>query len=167
MSSDQNCAPPGPGAQHKKLDPFVGTFRAEVKLWMGPGDPMVMTGTMTNTWILGGRYLQQDYKGDPHDGPFPAFEGRGYWGYNDAANRYEGFWIDNASNIMMTERGTLGSDDRTWTMSGEYTSPMDGSTVQKRSVIRLKDKDHHSMESFAVGPDAKESKSMEITYVRA
>ena len=49
---------------------------------MGPGDPMVTTGVMENTLALGGRFLRQDYTGDPSDGPFSNFEGRGYWGYN-------------------------------------------------------------------------------------
>ena len=61
-----------PGAEHGKFEPFVGTFRAQVKLWMGPGDPMVSTGTMHNTMILGGRFLGHDYKGDPGEGPSPA-----------------------------------------------------------------------------------------------
>jgi len=61
-----------PTADHKRLTPFVGTFRAEVKIWMGPGDPNVSTGTMTNTFELGGRFLRQEFKGDPNDGPFPA-----------------------------------------------------------------------------------------------
>jgi hypothetical protein len=39
--------------------------------------------------------------------------------------------------------------------------------MKKRSVITLKDKDHHSMEMFFTGPDGKETKNMEIQYVRA
>ncbi len=42
---------------HERLKPFEGTFKAEVKMWMGPGDPMVSTGTMTSTLELGGRFL--------------------------------------------------------------------------------------------------------------
>jgi hypothetical protein len=43
-----------------KLAPFVGTFRTEVKTWMGPGDPQRSTGTMTNTRDLGGKFLRQE-----------------------------------------------------------------------------------------------------------
>ena len=35
-----------PGAEMDRLKPFIGTFAAQVKLWMGPGEPMVSTGTM-------------------------------------------------------------------------------------------------------------------------
>ena len=93
--------------EHTRLDPFAGTFKAEVKMWMGPGEPMVSTGVMKNTWDLDGRFLHQSYRGDATEGPFPNFEGRGYWGYNKLANKYEGFWIDTVSPMMQTESGDL------------------------------------------------------------
>ena len=63
--------------EHHKLKPFEGTFRAQVRIWMGAGEPVVSTGTMVNEFELDGRFLRQTYKGDPSDGPFGAFEGRG------------------------------------------------------------------------------------------
>lgn len=165
MESMQEMATPGP--EHDLLKPFVGTFRATVKLWMGPGDPMVSTGTMTNTMDLGGRFLRQNYKGDPAEGPtpFPSFEGRGFWGYNKATSQYEGFWIDTATTIMQTEIGTVDETGKVWTMVGEMMH-QPGQTVKKRTVITLTDADHHSMVTyFQMGED--ESKGMEIEYVRA
>ncbi|MHC4219708.1 MAG: DUF1579 family protein [Planctomycetota bacterium] len=39
-----------PGEAHKLLEPFAGTWKAEVKSWMEPGsEPQVSTGTMVNT----------------------------------------------------------------------------------------------------------------------
>lgn len=151
---------------HKKLEPFVGTFEAEVKLWMGPGDPFVSTGMMTNTMDLGGRFLKQVYTGDAADGPFPSFEGRGFWGYNTSTKKYEGFWIDNASTFMQTESGDLDASGKVWTMLGEVTDPQSGGTMKKRSVITLKDNDHHSMEMYFTTPEG-EAKGMEINYERA
>ncbi len=155
-----------PGPEHARLEPFVGTFRAVVKMWMGPGEPMVSTGTMTNTWVLGGRFLRQEYKADPvrETHPFPGFEGFGYWGYNKATRQYEGFWIDTASTIMQTESGSVDEDGRVWTMIGEMTH-QPGQTVRKRTVIRVEDRDHHSMETFFIVED-QESKGMEIRYTR-
>ena len=86
-----------PVEAHETLRQFEGKFKAEVKLWMGPGDPHVSTGVMTNTMALGGRFLQQEYVGDQTEGPFPNFEGKGFWGFNTVTNQYEGFWIDTAS----------------------------------------------------------------------
>ena len=54
--SGEGCAQMGALADaHKKFAPFVGTFAAEVKLWMGPGEPEISTGVMENTLDLDGR----------------------------------------------------------------------------------------------------------------
>jgi len=154
-----------PGPEHERLESFVGVFRAVVKLWMGPGDPMVSTGTMTNTLELGDRFLRQDYKGDPGPGPFPDFEGHGYWGFNKATQQYEGFWIDTASTLMQTEAGTVDDAGKMWTMLGEMMH-QPGETVKKRTVITLEDEDNHSMVTYFVKGD-EEFKGMEIQYTRA
>ena len=165
--SHEGCAEMGALADaHKKLDAFVGTFTAEVKLWMGPGEPHVSTGMMENALDLDGRFLRQTYKGDPGDGPFQNFEGRGFWGYNTVTKKYEGFWIDSASTGMQNEVGDVDDSGKVWTMSGEMTNPQTGQPMKKRSVITLQDNDHHKMEMFFSGPDGDESKGMEINYTR-
>ncbi len=162
------CAAMGEiGDEHKRLEPFVGSFAAEVKMWMGPGDPMVSTGAMTNSWDLGGRFLFQHYKGHESEGPFPNFEGRGYWGYNTVANKYEGFWIDTACTFMQTESGEVDASGKVWTMFGTMTDPSSGGPLKKRTVITLTDNDHHTMEMFFTGPDGNEGKMMEIRYERS
>ena len=151
--------------QHKQLEPFAGTFKAEVKMWMGPGDPMVYTGVMTNTLVLEGRFLQQVFKGDPGGGSSPNTEGCGFWGFNKATNKYEGFWIDTHSTKMQTEVGDVDDTGRVWTMVGEMTDPT-GKTIKKRTVITLEDNDHHKLEMFFPGPDGNKFKGMEIRYER-
>jgi len=120
---------------------------------------------MVNTLDLGGRYLKQTYAGDPNDGPFPEFQGQGYWGYNTVTKEFEGFWIDTASTVMQTDRGTVDGD--TWTMLGSTTNPQTGEPMKKRSVIRLENNDRHSIEMYFDLPGAGEVKTMEIVYTRA
>lgn len=151
---------------HERFKPFAGRFRAEVKIWMGPGEPNVSTGTMVNELDLGGRFLRQTYAGDPNDGPFPSFEGRGFWGFNKATGKYEGFWIDNASTMMQIEQGEVDESGKVWTMGGEMPNPATGRTMTKRSVIVLEDEDRHRMEMYFDTGEG-EQKSMEIRYTRA
>lgn len=155
-----------PTGAHERLKPFEGTFHAEVKIWMGPGEPMTSTGTMTSTLDLGSRFLQQRYVGDPSDGPFSNFEGRGYWGFNTTTNKYEGFWIDTASTVMQTDTGDVDESGTVWTMTGSTPGEKPGTTMTKRSVITLKDNDHHSIEMYFEGPQGGEVKAMEIQYTR-
>ena len=164
--SEDFAAMAAPAEEHALLNPFVGTFRAVVKLWMGPGEPQVTTGVMTSAWDLGGRFVNQSYKGDPGEGPFPEFEGRGFWGYNKVDGVWEGVWIDTASTVLQVERGSVDEDGRVWTMVGEMTNPATGQSIRKRSVITLIDDDHHSMEMYFES-EAGEMKGMEIQYERA
>ncbi len=164
--TEQAYQMPTAGTEHKRLKPFAGKFRAEVKMWMGPGDPMVSTGTMTNTFELGDLYLQQDYIGDASDGPFPSFEGKGFWGFNTTTNQYEGFWIDNACTNMQNEKGSVDAKGKVWEMKGEMICPQTKQTFQKRSVITLFDNNRHKMEMFFKGADGQEMKNMEINYER-
>lgn len=163
MEAMRELAAPGP--EHERMAPFIGTFRAHVKIWMGPDEPAESTGLMTSSLALGGRFLRHDYRGDPGDGPFPDFEGHGYWGFNKTTGQYEGFWIDTASTIMQTESGSVDESGKVWTMSGEMKQP-GGEMITKRSVITLEDEDHHSVEMYFV-KGGEEFKGMEIRYTRA
>jgi len=168
MTTETNdCAEMGAtGKHHELLKPFEGTFDARVKMFMGPGDPHVSTGTMVNRFELGGRYHVQDYKGHATDGPFPNFEGRGFRGYNTIDKRYEGVWIDSASTFMQNETGQVDDTGRVWTMNGSMTSPETGKAMTKRTVITLEGPDKHRMEMFFEGPDGGEFKAMDIVYTR-
>lgn len=167
MSEKPNFQEMGrPGAEHERLEPFVGTFRAQVTLWMGPNETVSSTGTMTNTRELGGLFLRQEYTGDPSEGPFPNFEGRGFWGYNKTTRKYEGFWIDNASSVMQMEAGEVDASGKTWTMEGRVPNPATGEPMTKRSVIMLEGRDRHRMNMYFVTGPGQETKAMEITYTR-
>lgn len=157
--------PPSPNEKHELLKPFEGTFRATVSIFMGGPEPMVTTGIMVSEFVVDGLYLQQVYTGDPVEGPFPSFNGRGFWGYNFVTSKYEGFWIDNASSIMQREDGTVDDTGKIWEMLSEINHPQQG-TTQKRTVIRLIDNDHHEAECFMTLPNGENFKSMELKYVR-
>ena len=153
--------------QHRMLAPFAGRWHAEVKMWMGPGEPMVMTGTMTNTLDLGGLFLRHEYTGDPNPGPFPSFEGRGFWGYNTVDRRWEGVWLDNAGSFMQTETGQADASGKVWTMTSTMTDPGSGRPMHKRSVITLHSLSKHTMEMYFTPEGGPEGKCMEITYTKA
>lgn len=156
----------GLAPEHALFEPFVGRFRAEVRLFMGEGEPAVMAGMMENALELGGRYLRQTFEGDGGDGPAGAFAGRGYWGYNTVAKRFEGFWIDTASTCFQIEHGSVDGSGRRWEMIGEMTDPHTGGLLRKRTVIELIDADHHTMVSHFMRDEGPEFRAMEIVYRR-
>src|SRR4051794_6646144 len=62
MANREKPAPPG--AAQKKLEPMVGNWTYEAKFYMAPGaPPMEMKGETKTTWIMGGRFLQEEVSG--------------------------------------------------------------------------------------------------------
>ncbi|HZO86608.1 MAG TPA: DUF1579 family protein, partial [Verrucomicrobiae bacterium] len=75
-----------PGPAHKALDSLVGDWNAEVKMWMDPAAPPNVTkATAKNTWIMGNRFVQQDFKGEFMGKPF---RGMGVTGYDNMKKSY-------------------------------------------------------------------------------
>ncbi len=153
-----------PGDAHKKLDGMVGSWDTKITMWMMPGmDPMTSAGTSTNQWVMGGRYLEQRYKGDFMGMPF---EGVGYTGYDNVKKQYWGTWMDNMSTSMMTSKGGPSEDGKTWEFTATMSDPMTGKDSTAKEKITIIDADHHTMEMWAAGPDGKMFRNMEIQYVR-
>lgn len=158
-------------AEHQLLEHFAGTWRAEVKMWMGSGpetgaEPMISHGTMVNTLIFGGKFIEHDYNDDSG-----MFSGKGFFGYNTIEERWEGVWLDTMATFMMTERGSYDAETKSWTMTDELKDPGSGHMMTKRSVVTLHGDGSHTMETWftpTAGKNAgKESKCMEIRYTKA
>lgn len=167
MTAEQEFKLPAPGPEHELLKPFEGTFTAKVTMWMGPGEPTVSSGKIVNSFQLGGLYLHQSYQGDPNDGPFPSFEGQGFWGFNSTSRNFEGFWIDNVSTAMQMETGTVDETGKVFEMKSEFMMPGSDIKMKKRTLFTVHSNDHNTMESFVTPPNAPEVRNMMIEYQRA
>jgi hypothetical protein len=121
-----------PGPNHKWLDQFAGKWKTTTKMWMGgPGTPALETsGTAEIKWVLDGRYLHQEFKGEMM---FPdetgqmkkmPHHGMGFTGYDNYRKMYVGNWQDNLSTAMLTFTGTKSPDGKTMTMYGQMDEPM-------------------------------------------
>jgi hypothetical protein len=146
--------------EHANLEPFVGTWDARVRMWMGPGDPMESGGVMQNTLELAGKWLRHEFQSDE------GFAGSGFMGFNKATGKYEGFWIDTMSTFMQTESGDYDARTKTFHMTSQLLCPIAKVPLDKRTVIRIESADRHVMEMYFSGQGQPESKAMEITYTR-
>jgi hypothetical protein len=155
-----------PGSAHKMLEESVGTWDAEVKMWMnGPGsEPMVSKGASEQKMVLGGRYLQQDFSGEMMGQPF---NGTGFTGYDNFKKKYVSFWIDNMSTAMSTMDGVLDKDGKSVTMWGKMNEPATGEKDKKiKYVTRFADNDTQIFETYDVSAYGDKKPTMQITYKR-
>jgi len=153
-----------PGPEHERLKKFEGVWHAEVSIYFnGPdAEPMRSTGTMTNTSILGGRFIQHDY---PGDGDEPFF-GVGHFGFNRSSGKYQGTWLDIMSTEITTDEGDYDEASNTYNMCGTVFHPALGRTITKRSAVRVESDNRHVMEQFFPGPDGKDVRMISIIYTR-
>src|SRR5262249_47638878 len=75
-----------PGAEHKKLEPFVGAWTFTMKIWTDPSQPPAeLKGTIERKWILGGRFVQERVKGEASG---RSFEARGLLASQNAEKKF-------------------------------------------------------------------------------
>jgi uncharacterized protein DUF1579 len=159
MDAMQKAAAPGP--QHDILKSMEGHWKAAVKQWVGPGDPVVSQAECEQHMTLGGRYLVQSVKGTFMNVPF---EGQGITGYDNMQKMFVMNWIDNMGTGMMNGTGTMDDAGKTLTITGT-TPGMDGKLMPYRMVTTIADANSHKVEMFSTMGD-KEVKMMEIDYTR-
>jgi hypothetical protein len=155
-----------PGASHKMLEESVGTWDAEVKIWMkGPaGEPTISKGTSEQKMILGGRYLQQNFSGEMMGQPFT---GTGLTGYDNIKKKYVGVWVDDMSTGISTMDGVLDKDGKSCTMWGTMDDAMTGQKNKKIKYVTLFiDKDTQVFETYDVSAYGDKKPTMQITYKR-
>jgi len=163
-----------PGAEHKALQPLIGKFKVEKKLFvaMGTADkPATSTGMIaTREWVGDGRFLRDVITG--------KVAGNAYWregllGYNPSNKRYEWNTADNVTPIMMQYRSKNGSSRANpIEMSGAFTDlgvtgeENVGKPVMMRTVITVVDSDHHTFEIYFTTPEGIELLADRMEFTR-
>jgi hypothetical protein len=153
-----------PGQAHRKLDALAGRFRATVKTWSGPSaPPRESSGLSVNKWVLGDRFVQQQFEGTS---PGEVFGGFGYIGYDNFRKKYTWVWMDTTSTSMMTSTGDLDPEGKFFTFSGTMDDPVTGKPAKISEKLIVAGKNDHTLEIWAPDSTGKPFKMMEVTYSR-
>jgi hypothetical protein len=149
-----------PGPEHKTLNAFVGDWKAEVKCWMQQGgQPSVTHATSNVKWILGGRFLEEDFHGEMMGKPFT---GHGLLGFNNTKQKFQSVWMDDVNTAMFTSEGKGESGNKVITLEGRADCPATGEKdIPMKEVFRVHSQDEHVLEMYHNG-----KKTMEIIYTR-
>lgn len=151
------------GPHHKHMEPFIGEWNAECKYWMGPGEPMTSKASSSNRWIMDGRFVQLDYKGEWQG---KTFTGMSIMGYDNIQKKYYSTWIDSMSTSLYVQSGACDESGKTFTFEGEAPCPITSGMKKHKTVYKVISKDKHVFEMYEPGPDGQMAKNMEITYTR-
>jgi hypothetical protein len=151
-----------PGREHEAFKELVGEWKTETKsYWPGQAEPQTSQSTATFKLIMGGRFVQQEFKGEYNGKPF---EGLGIFGYDKAKKKYVSVWLDNMGTGIMLSEGTYDEASKTFTEIGEIESPT--GKMREKTVTKDVDKNKFVLTMWMLLPGDKEQKVMEIIYTR-
>lgn len=129
---DQYMAMTLPGEEHARMNHLVGTWKATIKMYAGPGEPTVSTASATFQWAIGGRYMIGRYTGEFSGMPF---EGMGIDGYDRAKKEYFSIWIDNMGTGVMHLTGQAEPGRNVIVYQGTSYDPMQGKEINVREEL--------------------------------
>jgi len=151
-----------PGPEHEVLKSWAGNWKVVSKSWMAPGEPQVSEGRVVRSMVLGGRYLQDEYKAILMGQPF---EGMGITGYDLYKKEWVSFWIDTMGTGFLLARGKMDPSGKVMTMTATYDDPATGEKKSIKEITKIVDANQQVFEMWE-SRGGKEVKSMELTYTR-
>jgi hypothetical protein len=152
-----------PGAEHKKLEPFIGDWSVTVRLWTDPSQPPAEAkGSVERKWILGGRFVQENTKIDC-DGK--SFEGMGIIGYEKAQKKYSTVRVCGLCGSISHGLATCSESGAKFECAKEECCPVTGQKFKGRDEIVIESNDKIVVNVFRT-IEGKELKVMEIVSVR-
>ncbi|MFQ5414886.1 MAG: DUF1579 domain-containing protein, partial [Phycisphaerae bacterium] len=151
-----------PGAFHDHLKPMAGQWDLAVRMRMAPDAPWAESASTSSVkWIMGGRFLLEEVRGDAGGMPF---EGMGMLGYDNFKKKYVSTWLDNMGTAIMISYGTCDASGKVFTLMGTHDNVFTGKKNDKaKSVTRIVNQDKQVVEMWGTGPDGRMFKTMEIT----
>jgi len=153
-----------PAEGHRRLEPLVGAFRSKTTFVMEPGGPpQVSDGSSENRWVLGGRYLEQLYKGTSMGMPF---EGIGYTGFDNVQRKYVGCWMDCFGTGLMNSVGVGKPTSKLMEFEATAFEPS-GKLRKFWCKVKVRDRDRNSYEIWAKAPSGEKFRMMLCEYTRA
>src|SRR5438045_6382461 len=155
---------------HKVLADLAGSWSYTVKM-MAPGEtPSTSTGSLTRKPAMNGRFFVGEYSGTMKmpgaDGKMKdfTFKGMSLEGYDNVKQKFVSSWVDNMGTGIMNSEGSYDRATKTFTYSGEVEQ-VPGMTVAVREVIKVTDKNDHTIEWYE-NRCGQEEKTLEINYTR-
>ena len=153
-----------PGVQHQMLEPLVGEWKATSSWRMSPTHaPEKSTASAKRTWVLGGRFLQEQY--DDANAEHPV-KGIGMMGFENVTKQFTTAWFDTMSTAIWQSSGSVDATSKNFAFEGEGSCPMTGGLKKTRSELEIVSTNKNVFRMFDKTPEGKEFKALEIVYER-
>ena len=152
-----------PGAEHRWLDPLVGSWNVDLR-WLGNARAETrMSGTSENRWILGGRFLLCESAA----GEEPArAEGTTIYGYDSREKRFFSLTLNNLATSYEERSGSYDPVTQSFLLSGRERNESTGSVLVHRQVLKIEGPDRYVVSGYADAGGRTPVKLLEAVFTR-
>ncbi len=152
-----------PGAEHQKLQPFVGDWTFTLKVWTAPSQPPAeVKGTVERKWIMGGRFIQESVQGACNG---KRFEGMGLLGYDNAQKKFTAVRVCGLCGTISHGLASCDGSGTKFVCAKEECCPLTGQKIQGRDEIVVESNDRIVTNIYKT-IEGKEAKVMEFVSIR-
>jgi hypothetical protein len=146
-----------PGAEHKKLEPLIGSWVLSME-----GSDKKGTAQFQSLWD--GRFVTEEATL-----PFPEFtlNWRGIYGFDRHKKKYTATWIDNMDTNIESGVGDVDSTGKVLTLEGQHENPRTGRSSGFLWRIAMVGDAKLKIQMFEKNEAGKEAKVLEIDGERS
>jgi len=154
-----------PNRFHKRLERLLGEWDVELKMWMNPGGPpMVSKGTGRWSWLFEGKWIQgatdMDFMG-------MKMQLRTTLGYDNFKRKYVSASVNSMETALRHAEGNFGKDDSVLYTYGPVDEYMTGEHDKTSAfVYRFESPDRFTIEVHDLAIGLENAKVMEMVYTR-
>lgn len=151
-----------PGVPHQLLGSFVGTWDVTISSRSAPDvPPEVSKGVSNISWLLGGRFVREDFKGSVAG---EKYEGVGFLGFDNGARLFSAVWMDSLNTSVALSKGRFNEKNSTFQFTGEIYDPLLGRTKTNEMQIKLISSSHYEVSMIDVTPRGERFKALTMVY---
>lgn len=151
-----------PVAEHARLAELSGPWKVASKLWFGPGDPQISTGTGSGRMILGGRFLELTAT---TKGALDS-EHVTIYGFDRRTSDYTLVGMDTLGTYYITAAGKYDQAEKGIVLHGSYAQPPSMKETKYRFVWTKPGEKEHLFTLFFTMTDGKEMRVAETRFTR-
>jgi hypothetical protein len=153
-----------PGEHHQRLDALAGKWKLAVKWRTTPDAKWAESkGVAEYKWILGDRFLLEEFKYDMGGQPM---EWLGIYGYDNFQKKYTAVWVDNMGTNTEFAEGQYDPKGKVFSYAGEQDDPATGGKRKFKWLITVEGQDKVRFDSYDQDPPGKYFKNTEVVATR-
>ena len=120
-------------------------------------------GTCRRKWILGNRFILEEFDGGSLALPF---QGLAIYGYDAFEEKYTSVWVDTTNTAITASAGSCRGGCQEIAFTGQHGDPWSGVKRPSRGVTRFINDNEQVLELYEPDVDGREFKVLEIHYTR-